>query len=578
MAGKYDPEAGREQLELPEIPNPYSASKSEPGPGYDAESTLELLNNHETATSGTSVKTRKQRMPDSELQKATTRAVLAAAAALSCIALALALWLGRRSFPSYGDGGTPSQTEDPLVYLPDIHIGYIQSNVTPTVRVYSVKSNISLADMDLASVQNDLPGFKNNFVSTMSSAAQVPKSSVEITSVQAGSVVVASKVHFPIEDIARAAAFQSLVREDAERIFRPPSASDAFPEYGNISAAGVELSIGEAVTCAHFNLGYVGDGWCDSGTANTAACSWDGGDCCNPDVPLFDCKDPLSENFGRSAPKGWVSPVPVNPRFTIGEREISSPALVKGYNNFYEFGTSKTGVQNRVRDHTDFFEGPWEIVIDGLIENPMTLDVKELIAMFHLEERLYRHRCVEAWSITVPWVGFPLYKLLDVVKPLPSATYVEFQTFKNTAVSREQTTQPYYPWPYLEGVSIEEAKNEMAFLSVGQYQEPLPGQSGAPIRLTLPWKYGFKSAKSLVRISFVDVQPVNFWKTVNQQEYGFWANVNPEVNHPRWSQADERELVDNTYSNTRIPTLLYNGYAEQVRHLYENMDGEPLYM
>jgi DMSO/TMAO reductase YedYZ molybdopterin-dependent catalytic subunit len=291
------------------------------------------------------------------------------------------------------------------------------------------------------------------------------------------------------------------------------------------------------------------------------------------------------------------------------------------YNNYYEFTTAKTYVAVVAGRHQDFFDGPWSITIDGLVERPMTVDVRELLDLFHMEERVYRHRCVEAWSIVVPWVGFPLYKLLDTVRPLAGAKYVEFQTFFNTSVSEPQRLFSHtYPYPYIEGLTIDEARNELAFLSVGQYQQPLvrasaspplasvrgracvcsmrarterrartdgrpcsapwlrrryrlyaphdlsglgsgwcwarlsqPPQSGAPLRLTVPWKYGFKSVKSLVRISFTDVRPVNFWQSLQASEYGFWANVNPEVAHPRWSQASEKELVDSS-AGQRIPT------------------------
>jgi methionine sulfoxide reductase catalytic subunit len=190
-----------------------------------------------------------------------------------------------------------------------------------------------------------------------------------------------------------------------------------------------------------------------------------------------------------------------------------------------------------------------------------------------LEERLYRHRCVEAWSMAVPWSGFPMAALVGLAKPLGSAKYVHMETFVDAAEAPGQK-QFWYPWPYIEGVTMAEANNELAFMVTGMYGKPVPKQDGAPLRLALPWKYGFKSIKSIVRVSFTDKQPVTFWQTVQGEEYGFWANVNPEVPHPRWSQETERVLG----TDERVPTLKWNGYGEYVAHLYDGLQNQKLFM
>jgi sulfoxide reductase catalytic subunit YedY len=190
-----------------------------------------------------------------------------------------------------------------------------------------------------------------------------------------------------------------------------------------------------------------------------------------------------------------------------------------------------------------------------------------------LEERLYRHRCVEAWSMDVPWSGFPMKALVDLARPLTSARYVRMETAMDEE-TMPGLAQSWYPWPYVEGLTIEEATNELAFLVTGAYGKPVARQMGAPLRLAAPWKYGFKSIKSIVRFTFTDKRPVNFWQEVQGAEYGFWANVNPEIRHPRWSQASERLLS----TGESVPTRLFNGYGEYVAHLYKGMEGEKLYM
>ena len=216
---------------------------------------------------------------------------------------------------------------------------------------------------------------------------------------------------------------------------------------------------------------------------------------------------------------------------------------------------------------------PWEIKIDGHVEKEFTIGIDELIRKVGIEERLYRHRCVEAWSMTVPWSGFALSKLVELAKPTSAAKFIRMETFNNPEIAPGQKPPLFnwskgLPWPYVEGVTMEEARNDLSFLVTGAYGKPVAKQMGAPLRLALPWKYGFKSIKSIVRFNFTDQQPVSFWETVLGAEYGFWANVNPAVAHPRWSQASERVLG----TNKRVPTLLYNGYGEQVAGLYKDLN------
>lgn len=266
-------------------------------------------------------------------------------------------------------------------------------------------------------------------------------------------------------------------------------------------------------------------------------------------------------------PTADLYPAKRNAAFTL-DRPVTDEALTSEYNNFYEFGSSK-----RVAAAAQSLQTrPWNILIDGMVEKEQTIDIDALIRRATLEERLYRMRCVEAWSMAVPWTGFPMKALLDIARPLSSAKFVRFETFLNPRVASGQR-QTWYPWPYSEGITIEEAANDLTFLVTGVYGKPLAKQFGAPIRLALPWKYGFKSIKSITRISFTDQRPVSFWEQLQPAEYGFWANVNPEVTHPRWSQATEQVLG----TNGRVPTLLFNGYGEFVADLYKGMQGERLY-
>ncbi len=260
-------------------------------------------------------------------------------------------------------------------------------------------------------------------------------------------------------------------------------------------------------------------------------------------------------------------PAPRNPRYVL-DRPITDEAVNTSYNNFYEFGSHK-----RIASAAQKLKlSPWNIRIDGLVEKEMTLGFEDLLARVSLEERLYRHRCVEAWAMAVPWTGFPLSALLDIARPLSGAKFVRFETFKDPSMASGQK-QFWYPWPYVEGVTMAEAANDLAFMVTGAYGKPLPKQMGAPLRLALPWKYGFKSIKSITRISFTDKRPVGFWEKIQASEYGFWANVNPEVPHPRWSQATERLLG----SDKRVKTKIYNGYGEFVASLYQGMEGEILF-
>lgn len=258
---------------------------------------------------------------------------------------------------------------------------------------------------------------------------------------------------------------------------------------------------------------------------------------------------------------------PINTKYAPG-RALSAEKDATTYNNYYEFSENK----NLWREAQSLKLHPWTISIEGMVKQPRTIDVDDLLKQVQLEERIYRHRCVEAWAMTVPWTGFPLSQLLKLAEPLGSAKFVVFQTAQDK--SMPGLDSPFYPWPYVEGLAMDEAANDMAFISIGLYGKPLPPQNGGPIRLTVPWKYGFKSAKALAKIGFTDKQPVNFWQAIQPQEYGFWANVNPAVAHPRWSQAHERLLG----TNEIVPTQIYNGYGEFVASLYTNRQNEKLFM
>lgn len=262
----------------------------------------------------------------------------------------------------------------------------------------------------------------------------------------------------------------------------------------------------------------------------------------------------------------------LNEKFKDAGRAVTAEADATTFNNFYEFGASK-----RISDAAEALQTePWAILIDGEVERPVTLDADDILKQVTLEDRIVRHRCVEAWAMVVPWTGFPLSQLVSIAKPTSAAKYIRFETFNLPDVAQGQKPGLFssYPWPYVEGLTMAEAMNELAFMVTGAYGKTLPNSMGAPMRLHTPWKYGFKSVKSIVRVSFTSERPVSFWETIGPNEYGFWANVNPEVNHPRWSQASEQMLG----TGERVPTVLFNGYGEFVADLYKGLQGETLYM
>ncbi|MCB1491254.1 MAG: protein-methionine-sulfoxide reductase catalytic subunit MsrP [Rhodobiaceae bacterium] len=266
-------------------------------------------------------------------------------------------------------------------------------------------------------------------------------------------------------------------------------------------------------------------------------------------------------------PSAGLYPAGRNAAFDAG-RPITDEKITSTFNNFYEFGSSK----HIAKAAQDLPIRPWTVKIDGMVEKEQTVDIDTLLKAMTLEERVYRHRCVEAWAMTVPWTGFPLKKLVDYARPLGSAKYVRFETFMDKSVAGGQK-QGWYPWPYVEGLTMAEATNDLAMMVTGAYGKPLAKQFGSPLRLHTPWKYGFKSIKSIVRVSFTDERPVGFWEAIQASEYGFWANVNPDVPHPRWSQASEQLLS----TGERIPTKIFNGYGEYVADIYKGLEGERLY-
>jgi sulfoxide reductase catalytic subunit YedY len=237
---------------------------------------------------------------------------------------------------------------------------------------------------------------------------------------------------------------------------------------------------------------------------------------------------------------------------------------IANYNNYYEFTTDKSSVAKLARNFTI---SPWTVEVSGLVKNPKTFGIEDLLKNFQQEERIYRLRCVEAWSMVIPWTGFSLASLLKMVEPTSDAKYVRFETvFRPEEMPGLKNRS--YPWPYQEGLRLDEAMNELAFLATGMYGEPNVPQNGAPIRLVVPWKYGFKSIKAIVKIELVAEEPSTLWSAIQSNEYGFYANVNPNVDHPRWSQGSERRIGE----LNRRETLMFNGYGEQVAHLYDGMD------
>jgi sulfoxide reductase catalytic subunit YedY len=255
-----------------------------------------------------------------------------------------------------------------------------------------------------------------------------------------------------------------------------------------------------------------------------------------------------------------------NPRYSTSDK-ANTYAEITGYNNFYEFGTGKedpAANAHRLRPR------PWSVMVDGECEKPGKLSLEDLLRPHALEERVYRLRCVEAWSMVIPWIGFPLGDLIKRFNPTSRAKFVEFTTRRDP---KQMPGQRYdvLDWPYVEGLRMDEAMHPLAILSVGLYGKPLPNQNGAPLRLVVPWKYGFKSIKSIVRIRFSERMPATSWALSAPREYGFFANVNPEVDHPRWSQKSERRIGSSNFL-TRQPTMKFNGYAAEVAGLYRGMD------
>jgi sulfoxide reductase catalytic subunit YedY len=266
-------------------------------------------------------------------------------------------------------------------------------------------------------------------------------------------------------------------------------------------------------------------------------------------------------------PTADLYPAKRNEKYKL-DRAITDEKINTHYNNFYEYNTTKEVAAASQQLKTR----PWTVKIDGMVEKPMEVGIDDLIRKMTLEERTYRHRCVEAWSMAVAWTGFPFAKLVDYARPLGSAKYVKMTTFLDTKMAPGQKV-PWFPWPYIEGLTMAEATNELAFLVTGAYGHPLAKQMGAPLRLAVPWKYGFKSIKSIVQFTFTDKRPVGLWEAVQSSEYGFWANVNPKVPHPRWSQATE-EVIG---TGERVPTQLFNGYGDYVAGIYTDLQKERLW-
>lgn len=286
---------------------------------------------------------------------------------------------------------------------------------------------------------------------------------------------------------------------------------------------------------------------------------------CAPTEPASDAPPSSSDSPGgqSSDPASETGPQASAATDELGD-PLNTYKEITNFNNFYEFTTDKENVAKLARN---FKSSPWTVEVSGLVNNPQTFDLDDLRTMFDQEERIYRLRCVEAWSMVIPWMGFPIHKLLEVVQPKAEAKYLRFESLHDPEQFPEQKYSRF-EWPYVEGLRIDEATNDLAILATGLYGKDLLPQNGAPIRLVVPWKYGFKSIKSIVRIVLSEGEPNSLWMRTAPNEYGFYANVNPEVSHPRWSQASERRIGE----LGRRPTLKFNGYEEEVAHLYEGMD------
>ena len=271
----------------------------------------------------------------------------------------------------------------------------------------------------------------------------------------------------------------------------------------------------------------------------------------------------MSQAVSESLKKKNIGNSAINRNFKYKlDREITPQDINSKYNNFYEFGSHKEIWRKAQR----LSLRPWAVSFSGMVEKDIIMDIDDIIKKMSIEERLYRHRCVEAWAMAVPWLGFELGELIRYINPIGNPKYVVFETFLNPKVAPGQK-QYWYPWPYTECLTMEEALNELTFMVTGAYGENLVPQHGGPMRLAVPWKYGFKSIKSVVRISFGNNRVRSFWEQLQPKEYGFWANVNPGYDHPRWSQKSEKLLG----TNRRVPTQIYNGYGKYVAHLYSNM-------
>ena len=263
-----------------------------------------------------------------------------------------------------------------------------------------------------------------------------------------------------------------------------------------------------------------------------------------------------------------LSSIPfLNTAYSQNKTELTSYEDITSYNNYYEFGTGK---KDPFKNSQEFKTKPWNVTIEGEVESPITLSAEEIISLLPSEERIYKLRCVEGWSMIIPWMGFSLSKLLNKVSIKNSAKFVEFESVYDPEQMKGQR-YPVLNWPYKEGLRIDEAMHPLATVVTGLYRKPLPNQNGAPLRIFLPWKYGFKSAKAIVKIKLVKKMPISSWMRSSPREYGFYSNVNPNVSHPRWSQATER-MVGESILSPRIETEMFNGYGEEVASLYSGMD------
>jgi sulfoxide reductase catalytic subunit YedY len=281
--------------------------------------------------------------------------------------------------------------------------------------------------------------------------------------------------------------------------------------------------------------------------------------------PILAAAGPALRALAADDPSAGLYPAKRNEKYEL-DRDLTPEQAALEYNNFYEFGSHK-GIWKAAQALPI---RPWTVVLDGMVEKEQRVDIDTLLKAMPLEERLYRHRCVEAWAMAVPWSGFPLAKLVEFAQPKASAKFLRMETLADKA-SMPGLKEFWYPWPYIEGLTLAEATNELAFIATGLYGKPLPRQNGATLRLAVPWKYGFKSIKSIVRFTFTDQRPKTFWETIQPAEYGFWANVHPAVRHPRWSQAAERMLG----TDMMTETMPFNGYEEFVADLYPDRKNDP---